>query len=78
MKYVWEVSDIKPGVKVTKSGMGEVWMIGYRVELEKPKCLSLVSMSDGCVCKVETPEEIAKGLNRSEFEPYTGPVPKVP
>lgn len=76
MKYIWEAKDIKTGIMVTKDGISEVWMIGYRVDAEKPDYLTTNSLSDGKVSNVRNATDLAQCLTNGMYVPYTGPVPK--
>ncbi len=78
MKYIFEAKDIKPGIKVTKLGTDDVWIVGKpagQLE-EQPPFYVVISMYSGKMGLNATPEELAVAFTVENYEPYTGPVSK--
>ena len=74
MKYTWESSDIKPGVKFKnkKNTENSEFLIGYKYseKLEEGVIFLLIHLSDGLVLKESTNEkDIAEHLNKYNYIP---------
>lgn len=71
MKITWEESDIKPGTQYSRPGIIEVWIIGYRPELDTPKQYISASLLDGMVTGPKTKAEMAEQLTRDGYIPLS-------
>ena len=75
MKVVWEDADIVVGRRYTKPGTNEVWLIGYRVDIEPqdqtkgPKRFVQISLNDGMCCCDATAADIALALTHQGYVP---------
>jgi len=74
MKYTWESSDIKPGVKFKnkKNTENSEFLIGYKYseKLEEGVIFLLIHLSDGLVLKESANEkDIVRHLNRYDYIP---------
>ena len=69
MKVTWEAGDIRTGRLYGKVGAGEMWMIGYVVNVSGINGYVSVSMNDGMVTEQKTKEEMAKTLTECGYLP---------
>lgn len=69
MKFIWESSDITPGQKYSREGIGETWMIGYRAEIANGRRYVSVSLNDGLVTEPKTQKELAIELSEQGYVP---------
>ena len=75
MKAIWEEDDIIAGRRYTIPETNEVWLIGYRVDIEPqdqpkgPKKFVQISLNDGMCCCEATAADIARTLTYQGYLP---------
>lgn len=69
MKAIWFAEDIITGQRYFKPGTKEVWIIGYRPDLDGVTRFVSISLEDGMVTSPETREQIAECLTKNEYLP---------
>ena len=74
MKYIWELSDIKPGIRLKnkKNTENSEFLIGYRYSknLEDGVIFLLIHLSDGLVLKESADKkDIVRHLNKYDYIP---------
>lgn len=65
MRVTWEADDIKPGRVVGKPDRRERWMIGYGAWTQSDIRYSLISLSDGQICTLQSKQNLAEQLTLS-------------
>lgn len=69
MKVIWEVKDIRPGIRYKRPGSTETWIIGYLSELGIGGNLVAISLIEGMVLDPISPREFAQFLTEQGFVP---------
>ena len=70
MKFVWDERDIEPGVRYSRPGIMETWMIGYHPNpAEEHRPYTSVSLSDGMVTVPYSKREMAVLLTENGYVP---------
>jgi len=69
MKIIWELFDVKGGLRVKKENCSEIWMIGYN-PIDDSK--TLVSLSDGLISCAGSAQKISEELNKLNYTPIMG------
>ena len=67
MKFIWEEKDIKGGLRVTKEGIKETWIIGWFPVYKADPRFVLVSLSYGMVDHNYKSNETVTGYTRAEM-----------
>lgn len=67
MKFTWEESDIRGGVRFTKMDIREIWIIGYKYTTGTVYCP--VSLLDGSIQKERTAADLAADLTKEGYIP---------
>jgi hypothetical protein len=70
MKMIWNAEDIRPGRRFTKKGTEEIWIIGYRTDVNNYEARYVsIAENDGMITKNHTKEELAEILNKNGYVP---------
>lgn len=76
MLVTWEPEDIKVGIRYQKPGTQEIWLIGYRPDLQGNgggAFYTGISLADGMVTCPYTKAQLARVLTEGGYHPWPNP-----